>query len=571
MARLRSKHSALKILSCKFGGLAKHTPLSPGGAEDMCNFRILPGGILKTRMGYQLKKHFSSSEKVRGVWEGTIGEVSLLLIVAGDKIYRLDGSSMTETVVGTIANAQTNVHFCAYLDDLYLLDGSNIYHYSPSTQKFIEMEAYVPLYGYQWSPTSYGDVYEDINLLSPRLRVHYFNADASNVFRLPYFADAVDSVWADGKTITNYTFTPGSNQITINASNPPSFVEIGFVANLNEELRQKILATQLSFIYSRDGQNRLFLWGKDARVFCSKNVTDYMLSASRAMYPRTSSLYFCSDDILFLGDSTHPITTMCPFHDTVLAFCANRIWNISFEKGEISVTLSASEIGCASPFGAIPYKNTVLAVMGGEFYRISSLISHPEQLSFDRLSVGMEGKLASDFSERVQLFRNIADGEIWLRDPQNKSGEVWVWNTESDEWYRFDNIPATLFFKIHNGVGFAQNNGIFLFDRNYHTDSDMPISAFYKSAYLDLGTPDIPRRSMHAYLYSTINGGNNSLLFETERSGKLFSLVSPISNADAQLQTMRLLTHRHRFLRFTISTNATTPAEFYRLDIYSLP
>ena len=58
MARLKSKRSALKVLSCKFGGMGKHTPLSPEGAADMCNFRILPGGILKTRTGYKLKKHF---------------------------------------------------------------------------------------------------------------------------------------------------------------------------------------------------------------------------------------------------------------------------------------------------------------------------------------------------------------------------------------------------------------------------------------------------------------------------------------------------------------------------------
>lgn len=570
MARLKSRRSALKVLSCKFGGMGKHTPLSPDGAEDMCNFRILPGGILKTRMGYRLKKYFSGGGKVRGVWEGTLGGNSLLFAVVGDQIYRLDGDAMTHTAVGSVANGSGRVHFCVYLDDLYLLDGTNIYHYSPTANQFRAVEAYVPLYGYQWNPTSYGDVYEEINLLSPRLRVHYFNSTGTSVFRLPYYANAVEVVRADGRTITDYTFSPGSNQITINTSTPPTMLEVGFVVQLNEELRQKILAAQLSFIYSKDGETRLFLWGKDARVFCSKNVADYMLSSCRAMYPRASSLYFCADDILFLGDSAHPVTAMCPFYDTILAFTANRIWNLSFEKGAIETTLAANEVGCASPFGAIPYKNNVIAVMGNDVYRISASVARPEQLSFDRLSVGIEGRITSDFSGRAQLFWNIADGEIWMRDPEDSGGEVLVWNTETDQWYRFDNIPATFFFKIRGEIGFAQNNGFFLFGRSYNTDEGMPISAFYKSGYLDFGTPDVPRRSIRAYLYSSL-GGDCSILLETERTGKRFDMTAPLSNVGAQLQEMRMCTHRYRFLRFTLSTSAPNPAEFYRLDIYSLP
>ena len=114
MARLKSKHSALKSLSCKFGGLGKYTPLSPTGAEEMCNFRILPGGVLQTRMGYQLKKSFSSSQKVRGVWQGRIEDISYLFAVAGDTVYRLTDDTMSEaTIVGKISANDRPVHFCA--------------------------------------------------------------------------------------------------------------------------------------------------------------------------------------------------------------------------------------------------------------------------------------------------------------------------------------------------------------------------------------------------------------------------------------------------------------------------
>lgn len=571
MARLRSKHSALKVLSCKFGGMGKHTPLSPGSAEDMCNFRILPGGILKTRMGYKLKKYFSGGKKVRGVWQGTLNGTSLLFAVAGNTIYHLDEDTMDETAAGTISSTEGFVHFCVYQDDLYLLDGKNIYHYFPSPNRFDIVEAYVPLFGYQWSPSSFGDINEEINLLTPRLRVHYYNSSASTVFRLPYYADTVDIVRADGTVITDYTFTPKTDKITINTATPPTVLEVGFTVGLNEEIRQKILAAQLSFIYSHNGENKLLLWGNDARVFCSRYVPDYQLSSCHVLYPWAAPLYFCAEDVLFLGDSAHPVSAICPLYDTILAFTADRIWNLSFEKGEVTAMLAAKDIGCASPFGAIPYQNSVLAVMGNDVYRISASVARPEQLSFDRLSVGLEGKVSSDFAQRAELFWNVADGEIWMRDPQNQAGEVLVWNTENEEWYRFSNIPASFFFKISDGFGFAQNNAFFFFDRSYTTDIDMPISAFYKSSYFDFGTPDVPRRSTRAYLYFGSGVTDGTLLLETERSGKSFQLTPTLSNADTHLQEMRFVSHRYRFLRFTITANASSPAEFYRLDIHTMP
>ena len=569
MARLKSKRSALKVLSCKFGGMGKHTPLSPESAADMCNFRILPGGILKTRTGYKLKKHFLAGQKVRGVWKGSVQGISLLFAVAGDKIYRLEGDAMAQTVVGSVANGENPVHFCIYLDTLYLLDGTNIYQYSTVQNKFQAVEAYVPLYGYQWNPTTFGEVNEKINLLSPRLRIHYYNEAAESIFLLPYYAQSVDMVRSDGVKTSSYTFTPGSNRLVVHTAS--IHLEVGITVSLNEEMRAQMLASQLSYIYSQNGENKLFLGDNQGHLFCSNEVSEPMLSSCRVIYPDATPLYFCSDDILFLGDSANPVTAMCPFYDTILAFTRDRIWNLAFEKGILEVALATNKIGCASPFGAIPYQNGVIAVMENDVYLINASVARTEQLSFERISAGITGKLAPDFASRAHLFWNLADGEIWMRDPENDSGEVWVWNTLSGEWYRFDNIPASFFFKIDVGFGFAQSNDIFLFDRFCFTDCDMPISAFYKSTYLDLGTSDIPRRSVRAYLYSARHGGNSTLLLETERSGRLFDIKHPRLYPETHLQEMRMPSHRCRFLRFTLSASASTPAEFYRLDICSLP
>lgn len=570
MARIKQKRSAAQVLSCKFGGIGKHTPLSSVGAEDMCNFRILPNGVLRVRSGYALKKHFSLEGKVRGVWEGTLNGTSLSFAVVGDTVYRLSGEEMSEDDVGTITDGEACVHFFVFDDTLYLLDGVTIWTYNETANQFSEVEAYVPLYGYSWSPSSFGEVNEEINLLTPRLRVHYYNSTGANIFTLPYYAERVETVHVDGKKTGNYNFTAGSNKITF--PNPPTVVEVGFTVSLNKEIREKMLAAQMTFLYSRNGENKLLLCGNDARLFYSRAVTMSMMTSCQVLYPKATSLYFCMDDILFLGDDAHPISAICPLYETLLVFTSDRIWNLQFEKeGKIQATLAMRDMGCSSANGVISYGNGVLAAMNGGIYHLTASPARPEDLFTERVSLGVDDKFSVGFTDNIHLVRNFATGEVWMRDPNNTTGEVWVWNTELEEWYRFNNIAATLFFKSNGEVGFASGSDIFLFGRSYTSDNGALINAFYKSAYLDFGAPDSIRRSMRAFLYASPSKSGCEVRFETEQQDETYQLSSPIYATTPMLHDMRLLSHRHRFLRFTLSTAAKHATEFYRLDIYSRP
>lgn len=571
MARIRSKQSGLQTLAYKFGGMGKHTPLKPLGAEDMCNFRILPNGVLKVRSGYTYKKHFSSGKKVRGFWEGVLGGLSLVFAVVGDTVYRLSGDTMNEINAGTVTDGEGAVHFCVYEDSLYLLDGEKIQIYVPATSKFSEIEPYVPLYGYQWHPSSYGEVNEQINLMTPRMRVHYYNSGDTNVFTLPYYASSVDVVYVNGRKSNDYTFSANSNKITFTSSAAPITAEIGFTVSLNEELRSAILAAQMSYIYSRHGENQLMLWGTDGRLYCARQVSKAMMSSCQVLYPKASSLYFCEDDIFFLGDFVNPISTVCPLYEILLVFTPNRIWKLSFEKDGMKVTLAMSGMGCASQHGVIPYGSGILAAMNGGIYNITASPARPEDLFPERISIGVDEKFASGFTDNVHLMRNFADGEVWMRDPTDTTGTVWVWNTESEEWYRFGKIDATFFFKTAGKLGFAKGSDICLFDRAEATDNGVPIDAYYKSAYLDFGAPDSIRRSMRALLYAAASQNNYRIQLETEQGKITYTLKTPTDATSPQLHDVRLHTHRYRFLRFTISVAASHPVEFYKLDIYTRP
>ena len=570
MSRIKSRQNALKMLSCKFGSMEKYAPFSPSGAEEIRNLRILPNGGMRVRYGYVLKKHFKNSLRVRGFWEGTLGGNSLSFAVVDNTVYLLSGEEMTETAVGTVVESTREVHFFVYDDVLYLLDGKDIFTYSPAGKKFSAIEPYAPLYGYAWSPTSYGEINEEINILTPRVRIHYYNSDGETEFKLPYYADSVDFVRANGQIITTYAFTKGSNKITL--ASAPTTLEVGFSVELDKDLRTTLLAAQMSFIYSRNGIDQLMLWGNDSRLFFAKTVTTPMLSSCQSYYPKSSPLYFCKDNIFFLGDNAHPITAVCPLYETMLVFTSDRIWNIAFDKDGIpQATLAMHDMGCASQKGVIPYDGGALVAMKGSIYHLTASSARPEDLFLERISSGVEDRFLSGFTDRVQMIRNYTDGEIWMRDPTDKLGTVWIWNTQSKEWYRFTAIDASFFFKSRGNIGFADEGDIFFFDRKVCTDNDSPIDVYYKSAYFDFGTPDSIRRSMRALLYTSPGVRNTRILFETEQGEQFYLITSPSDSTAPQLHDMRMSTHRYRFLRFTITGAFTTPTEFYQLDIYSRP
>ena len=229
------------------------------------------------------------------------------------------------------------------------------------------------------------------------------------------------------------------------------------------------------------------------------------------------------------------------------------------------------DIGCSSLYGAIPYKNGVLAAMNGGLYQLTASSSRTDELSHKRISRLIDDKFSTGFTDNVHLIHNLPDEEIWMYDPADTSGNIWVWNIESDEWYRFDGIHATFFFKSTSGLEFASESDIYMFDHTKSTDDGSAIDAFYKSTYLDFGVPEQIRRSVRALLYASPSKSRAKMLLETEQGKIAHYLIAPSYATTPQLYDMRMKTHRYRFLRFTLSIAASHPTEFYRLEIYSRP
>ncbi len=571
MSRINARNAQFEKHFIGFAGISEQTPLTGDGTDNICNFRINKSGTLYTRNGYKQVITLPTSP-FRGIWEGSLDGSYLCFAVAGSTIYQLTPTSWKVTAVGSVHSNEKTVCFCKFKETLFLLDGADIFIYRRQTKTFTEVAPYAPLYGQQWHPTDFGDVYEEINLLTPRLRVQYYNSTGSRAFYLPYYASTVDCVLADGVKTTNYSFTANGNTVTINTTNIPTYVEIGFSVQINTDIRQTMLASLCAMVHKQKDTETLLLYGgdEDYRVYCSTEVSDASINYCKLFYPTTDTLYFQADNILCLGDTQHPIVAMCPFYDLTLAFGTAGTWLLDYKEGKIEAQAVLNEFGCGARKGVQICNGKPYLINKDGVFSLSASISHPEDIALKKISAPI-GKLFSDgIDTNTLLFWNHTNDELWLRFQKDTNGSVWVWNMEREEWYHFDNIPAVLFFDCSFGIGFASTECIYLFDSAIYTDNGTPICAYYYSNYMDLGVCELPKRALRACVSGNVqlNEGHFSIMGNRRSQHRTFPITL---STIPQHYRFRFGGRRNRFVRFYIYTVGESKSELYQLSIYANP
>lgn len=545
-----------------FGGMGSEVVLSGEGARDVCNFRILADGTLRTREGYRMLTYFPTAP-VSAVWQGSLGGTPRRFAVSGSAIYTVDAETFAVGKVGDLSKTPTRAAFCAYGNTLYLFSGNEIMVFRPEEERFEAVAPYVPLYGLNWHPSNYGEVYEPINLLTPRLRVHYYNNASATVFQLPYYASAVERVLCDGAVCNDYTFLKGSDYVTLTSA--PTYVEICFRVELNTETREDLFSS-LPYRLSGDGKETLVLWGgRDAcRLYPSREVDAAMCARAELTADAVDPLYFAAEDVLFAGDKTHPVGAVVPFLDGALAMSEDHTWLLSrLSDGTVDLS-SVGAFGCRAG-AAIPYEGGVATVSRGGIHHLTAPLSRPERISRALIASFGDGVLPARLSEDPILFLDPFTEEIWLRDRGDENGEVRIYNGARKTWFRFDGVPASLFFSGETGVGFAAGNVLYRFEKDLCTDDGNSFTATYQSTDLDFGIPEQPRRTLRASLAANTRGAAATLTLQSEREVQVYPLSGKTDAAFAEFASFRFRGHRHRFLRVSLSATGTSPASFYKL------
>ena len=500
-----------------FGGIDARSPNGGGSAAyDIKNFRIAADGSLVRRDGFS---HLASLyEDVRCVHVYQDAEGEYLLAVAGARLYRVSLSDGALESASALFTSEGAASFFTHGGELYLCDGAEVYHYRGGLT-LVPCMGYVPLYGKDWSFIyNTNSVHEPINLLCPKIRVHYLREYAdeeltSFVVNVGMEVVSVDRVLIDGEEVA---FTCGSSDrrlVHLSSVHYGSEVEVcltvGDLYFRDADLRSSTHA----LLFDGFSDERLFLYGGNRAdtLYVSYPVADGALAASRRMEPTSTGLYIPKGTESRVGNGA-AITAAVKAEDRVMLCTADGAW--------ITERLTEAEL----PLGARPRMRTLsqtlgsLAVGGGTalqgrmpvtlsrggLYRWNIDQDLDRECETVCLSREIEPLVGWDFFGEASLLRVKRSDELWLFRPSDPEGRIWIYGCDGGAWYSFAGVRATHLFETGRGVGFADGKDVFLFrgglDRDLLPLGDRSIKASVTGRRGDAGDREALKKATRLYL-----------------------------------------------------------------------
>ncbi|MBQ9773237.1 MAG: hypothetical protein IJW30_06015 [Clostridia bacterium] len=552
MARINPQRAFVQKRFSGFSGIGSHVPLGGKGATDVCNFRIRSDGALVLREGSRKLLTLPESP-IRGFWEGAVGDSMLCFAVAGSSVYRVSLSDATYTLCTTLDAVPETVAFAVFAGTLYLFDGQQIRFYQAAYDRFAPIQPYVPLYGSNWHPSTGGFANEPLNLLTADLRIHYLNEGGSTTFRLPFSGDAIQSVSVPGKRLTDYTFTQYDNTVTIPSAASYTDVTIAYTVSLSPDAKNEMNAARGALACALGQTEALLLYGTPTgnRVYCSREIPALDMARCQAVYPSALPLYFPESDVLLIGTGDAPIRKILPYRDGLLALNAIGAWNLERDgEGTIVASAAFGSVGISSANAATVCGNTIAVANESGIHLLKSDSARSGALQSECISLPIKEDLTNLLLQNAMLFQNTKTNELWVCRPNAPTGSIRVWSFTREEWYRFRGFAPSLLFCASCGVGYAQNDALYVFDDTLAVDATSPISCYYTGDYMDLDAADTPRRTVRASVCAELHEGSLNLILSTERSAKTFLMKG--GTTSPEYFDFRMRAGRHRFLRFRL-------------------
>ena len=554
-----------------FGGLCDHAGLTSNGAMDMRNFRILSDGTLEKRCGVSMR--YALGAPIRGLWEGTVSGETYLFAVSGNRIFRKGHKDTNPTAIYTLPTSEGAVSFAFYNERLYLFDGATVLLFQTATDNFSVAEGYTPLYGKNWHPTQLGEVHEPLNLLQNKIRIHYFNSNGSTTFNLPFTCEQIHTVRVNGTTTNLYSFTSGTSSFTIPASlSIVAPVEVTVTLDSAFSSRDNVLKASNATVFLTPHHQTLMTFGGSYGyyIYRSAPVSDEMLKECLLTCGSADPLYFQRDTLFTVGSSQHPIRALCQLDDRMLVFNDQSIWAIRYLNNtdeEAEILPVRAPIGCSSPRGVILCDGYPVTVGDGGIFRLRFPSDDPNLCDATSLSKQIAERLNTDLLHRAILFWSRASNQLWIRDPQDSDGVVWICDLDRSLWFSYDGIHANQFFEWEGNVWFTTDGGdICYFDEASNNDCGSPISAGYTSHYLAFSNPAFTKRDMRLSICARTGGDTISVQLNTERGEKNFYFWESDREPPYYFDR-RFAMGRVRFLQFRFFTEGSARCRIYSISI----
>ncbi len=535
--------------------------LSVGDGAEMINFRITEAKKLKRREGYF--RVFQAPAALRGMFCGVVGGSLRYLAVCGKYLYTsaegFDRLEMLEKEVG----GTEKVFFFPFHSQLYLMTGENIYCYDGNTLS--EVEPYIPLIMICTPPKGLGTVYEEINLLTRRVRQKFSpdgmgctfpaafgHVDAIDWVKINEGIQREDSYWYD---FDNKSF---------------EFVGAPTAGTDNMEIQYVIAAEDVSDRIKKCRYATAFGGASDTRAFLYGNP-DYpaMRYHSGIVDGKPSFSYFPETAFSLVGTGD-PITAICRHYDRQLIFTAGGAYYsyLEYMTGSEGRLIAAfpilplnEERGCIAPGQAILVKNTPHTIAeGGLFQWISTNIR--DERNAERISEPIDHALQKEALADAILFNCKEKSELYLCVGEN----LYVYNYQLKLFYRYK-VPHILGFCQENGLYFYTSDGIYAVGGD--TDDGEKITAVWKSGLLDFSDKTRAKKLFGTTLIAKGGeGGELNISFRGENeTEKLTKRVHFSGNSEGDRFHLRTPKRRFGALEIGLETDSSESVHVLSLHL----
>lgn len=578
MQYVKNGEGATRAVIDRFGGLDRLGPLCREGAFELRNLRLLSDGSLQRREGVRPLLHLSDA--IRGATCIQRGGARESYLVAGKTVYYLtqEEGAYTPHAIGQIGTSEGSVEFYYHGGILVLMDGEELWSVTPTGVE--RTEAYIPLYGKDWSyeAAKKREIYETPNLLSRRLRIQYRLAEESNtVSTQPLYPVSCDRLFIDGEELTNISYSQSDGLISLGRHRAAGTVVEIFVTMPASFISQRktICRARRMTSVGDPMSERVMLYDApdEAQVWISRATRWEDRLRIRQVLPGCCMIYLTENDRYSIGKGNVEVTGACHHYDRSLIFTAGETWMADggeYENGTLRMITVNSTQGCTSRDGIATLGNTPLCVCDNRILAWNSRTDERDECNAASISLPIESLLDERFATKGALYADPVHNEVWCYLP-GEASRILIWQEDSKSWTSFDGLVVDRVFCLEGRVGFYHGNTLYCLDEQADVDTDAngetrPIEIEYLGSYLDFGEPAAAKHVSSAEAFAQCEAGKMTLLLQ-RADGKKTAVCMQGQGGQLSLLHRRVNVGRFRFLRVGFRTSCKGAVRVFGLHV----
>lgn len=468
-----------------------------GGTKSLTDFRVRFDGALEKRGG--LRKFADFTGNVRAVHQ--LSSDALLLLV-DHTVYWLYLSTGAARPMSDVATTTGEASFFSFKGSIYLLDGNKLY--VMSSDYFIPVTGYVPLYGKEWHPYAEGnEVNEPLNVISQRVRISFRVPDqSSNRFHLPFYTTHIDHVTRNGIIDDLEIYSISEERTTIYAEayfNSGDIIEF-FLTISNTYVDPSLInSCKCASVYGdgSSGADKVFIAfynGADKNIiYPTSTVDEDQLKICNDIYgSRISDIYIKSENAISANDGRGNITDVCQKDDGLMVFTDDRAFMLTTdESGKNHFVRVSLGTGCSSSRGAVISDDTPITVSYYGIFKWDPSSYEEGEYRARCISRPINELLDDRFFSTAIAYHYRKKGELWFCSSGDPQGTVHIYSIDSEAWYSFKGIGAEFFFEYNGELGLIKGSKAYIFapDKTSDTvgENEREVCARFESGCISFG------------------------------------------------------------------------------------